>query len=94
MAEYFYFCAGGSQRSIAEFDFKKENSAGYAWEVRYPGMDAEDTWGRDNNPYPNLEKAVMVAFPQYKDYGMTIETAAKLCLELGLILGTGVEVED
>lgn len=90
MSEY-YFCAGGGQRPLKDFNFKWENSSRYAWEVRFPGMDAEASWELDDNPYPNLEKAVMAAFPHYKDYGLTMETAAKLCLELGLILGTGVE---
>jgi hypothetical protein len=93
MSEY-YYCAGGSQRPLKEFDFQRENSAGYAWEVRFPGVSEDESWEMDSNPYSNLENAVMAAFPHYKDYGLSIETAAKLCLELGLILGTGVKLDD
>lgn len=78
---------------ISDFDFKKMDKCGFVWEIRIPGVDCEKSWDGDSCA-DSLTEAVNDILPNYKEFSLTVETAAKLLLELGIIAGTGCEIEE
>ena len=64
------------------------------WETRVPGVDGEQTWDTGDHEHVTLLKALEAVFPFYREYDLTTEQAAHLCLRLGLIMGTGITVDE
>lgn len=85
---------GGGPVSIEKFDFNQWNDPANVWEVRAAGVDSESSWESSDNPQPSLSGAVKAAFPHYQDHGLTLEQAARICLDLGLVVGTGLDPGD
>ena len=84
---------GDSSIPISKFDFKKLNKCGYVWEGRIPGVDCEESWEGGECEYDSLTEAVNDILPNYAAFGLTLENAAKLLLMLGVLIGTGMEIE-
>ena len=84
----------GAVIPLSDFDFKKMDKCGFAWECRIPGVDAEESWEDGDSSFDSLTEAVQDILPNYRSFGLTIESAAKLLLELGILAGTGCEVEE
>lgn len=78
---------------LKDFNFNKLNKCGFVWEIRIPGVDCERSWD-DDSCANSLTEAVEDILPNYKEFGLTIESAAKLLLEVGIIAGTGMEIEE
>lgn len=94
MSEEIEFCGpDGVAVPMKDFDFKKMNKCGFVWEIRIPGVDCESSWDDDSGA-DSLTEAVEDILPNYREFGLTIETAAKLLLEVGIIAGTGCEIEE
>lgn len=89
-----YTGAGGHPRPRLDFDFDKENQTEYLWETRVPGTDAEETWDSGTHEFKTLADAVKSVLPYYAEFRLTLPEAAYLCLRLGLILGTGVPIDE
>lgn len=86
---------GGSESvPIEKFDFKKLDKCGFMWEGRVPGVDCEESWESGDCEYESLTEAVNDILPNYKALGLTLENAAKILLQIGVIVGTGVEIEE
>ena len=94
MSEQNFHGPEGVSLPVDDFDFDKMNKCGFAWEFRIPGVDAEESWEDGESSFDSLEEAVLDILPNYKDFGMTIPSAAKLLLFLGVLAGTGCEVND
>jgi len=89
------YCApGGCPKPLSKFRFSKENSSGFFWEIRVPGTDCEETWESGKYECHTLIEAVLRLLPDFESYRLTLSKAAKLLLELGLVLGTGVEISE
>lgn len=94
MSDELEFCGPeGTSYPLSQFDFKKMDKCGFVWEIRIPGVDCEKSWD-DDSCAESLTEAVNDVIPNYKEFGLTVETAAKLLLELGIIAGTGMEIEE
>jgi hypothetical protein len=78
---------------LKDFDFKKMDKCGFVWEIRIPGVDCEASWD-DDSCANSLTEAVNDVLPNYREFGLTVETAARLLLEVGIIAGTGMEIEE
>lgn len=83
----------GIEQPIEEFDFAKLNKCGFAWEFRLPGVDFEESWEDGDSSFDSLEEAVLDILPNYRTFGLTMESAARLLLEVGILAGTGCEIE-
>lgn len=83
----------GEVTPIADFDFDKLNKCGFAWEFRIPGVDCEKSWEDGDSSYDSLEEAVLDILPNHNEFGLSIPQAAKLLLLLGILAGTGCEIE-
>lgn len=79
---------------ITDFDFRKLDKCGFAWEFRIPGVDVEESWEDGDSSFDSLTEAVQDILPNHKEFGLTIESAAKLLLLLGILAGTGCEIES
>lgn len=63
----------------------------YLWEERVPGVHCEATWEDPENSYAHktLQDAALSAFPDHAEYGLTLEQAAIICMDKGLVVSTG-----
>jgi hypothetical protein len=83
----------GTAMPLEDFDFAKLNKCGFAWEFRIPGVDCEESWEDGDSSFDSLEEAVLDILPNYRLFGLTMENAARLLLEVGILAGTGCEIE-
>jgi hypothetical protein len=86
----------GDQPDLDEgFSVRRYNETGFLWETRVPGRDKEDTWECGGHEFKTLTYAVLSLIPDpHVQYGISLDTAARILLELDLILHTGVEIND
>lgn len=74
--------------SVARYDF-----TGCLWETRVPGRDTEETWDSGRHEHARLSAAVRQVIPAPWIERLGLDDAARLALELGLVLHTGSGIE-
>lgn len=75
----------------SRFGVAAYNDTGFLWETREPGVDKEETWEDGEHEFSTLTAAVERVLPQYARYGLTLDNAARLLIDVGMIRHTGVE---
>lgn len=93
MSDFKFMGPDGQEGDLDSFDFKKLDKCGFVWEVRIPGVDCEESWD-DDSCADSLTEAVNDILPNFKALGLTLENAAKLLLQIGIICGTGMEIDE
>lgn len=59
------------------------------WEIRIPGVDMETTWNQEDQPVKTLMEAIEKALPRWPKFGLFIEDAALLLMEMNVIMTVG-----
>jgi len=77
-----------------DFSVSRYNKTGYVWETRVPGEDCEATWEDEEHQHATLTSAVNAAIPDWVKYGLTLDTAARLAIDVGLVMHTGMECDE
>lgn len=89
-----YYNAGGTLSGIEYFDRFEEDDEFTLWEIQLPGLTSEQTWACSFNPASCLDEAVELILPEYAEYGLTLDSAAKLLVRLKIVRGTSVSVDE
>lgn len=75
-------------KRIREIITEEESHPSY-WEWRTPGVDMEETWNNGGNPIKGLRQTLEYVLPNWREFGLTLEDAIILCMDLNLILSVG-----
>jgi hypothetical protein len=64
------------------------------WESRVPGESCDSTWDEGSHEHVTLTEATTRVLPFYAEYGLSLVQAAHLALRTGLVVETGISVEE
>lgn len=87
-----YLGPGGIPKPLKDFSFQQENSCRYYWEIRMPGVPVSDNWF-DESACETLIEAILKVCPAYEGHKLSLTRLARILLDLGIVVGTGVERE-